>query len=75
MPFLWRKETPLAAKDHFIGESDALLFARRILVRSAAQTLALGTSGASTGVANHQQLPAPALPANAIGQVLTRVER
>jgi hypothetical protein len=28
-PFVRRKETPLASEDHFIGESDALLLARR----------------------------------------------
>jgi hypothetical protein len=62
-----RKARPLAAEDHIVSESDALLFARRIPVRSAAQPLAFGKFRSllapSTRIAISSTTPHPAQPA------------
>ncbi len=63
LPSCWRKARPLASEDQLVSESEPL--------RSSHPGSIGGTTpvGAVNRVAKRQQLPAPAQPPYAIGQV------
>lgn len=65
----WRKARPLVSEDQFVSESEPLRSSHPGSIGGATPHVGEVQIGAVNRVANHQQLPAPAQPAYAIGQL------